>query len=179
MNEKRDQRGMTEAESIAYYQSLHFPKPALTADIVVLSRQEDQHRVLLIQRKNHPFIGQFALPGGFADENEPVEQTAARELEEETAVHGLPMKLVGIFSRPGRDPRGWIVSAAYVSVVNAEDLQICAGDDAATAGWYPLKFCGNQLLLCLNGQWQDSSVLAFDHAEILKQALSAANIEKL
>lgn len=175
MNEKRDLRGMTEAESIAYYKSLSFPKPALTADIVVLAKKEDHYEVLLIQRKNHPFIRQFALPGGFADENEPVEQTAARELEEETSVHGLPMKLVGIFSKPGRDPRGWIVSAAYVSVVNAKELQVCAGDDAATADWYPLEWKENHLLLRLNGQWQDSSVLAFDHADILKQAFSMVN----
>ena len=84
MEELRDARGMTEAEAIARYRSRNYPKPALTADIVVFSRAGEGLKVLLIRRKGHPFITKLALPGGFANENEPVEITAARELEEET-----------------------------------------------------------------------------------------------
>ena len=92
MEELRDARGMTEAEAIARYRSRNYPKPALTADIVVLARAGEGLKVLLIRRKGHPFIGKLALPGGFANENEPVEQTATRELEEETGVTGLELK---------------------------------------------------------------------------------------
>lgn len=106
MDEVRDARGLTEAEAIARYRSRNYPKPALTADIVVFAKEEAKFRVLLIRRKGHPFIGKLALPGGFANENEPIEQTASRELEEETGVKGVPLKLIDIFSQPGRDPRG-------------------------------------------------------------------------
>lgn len=103
MEELRDARGLTEAEAIARYRSRNYPKPALTADIVVLSRSDAETQVLLVKRKGHPFLGKLALPGGFANENEPVEETAARELAEETGVRGLPMKLVGVFSKPRRE----------------------------------------------------------------------------
>ena len=117
MEEKRDARGLTEAEAIARYRSRNYPKPAMTADIAIFARQADQLQVLLIRRKGHPYLGKLALPGGFASENEPIEQTAARELEEETGVSGLPVKLVGVYSAPGRDPRGWVVSVVYMAVL--------------------------------------------------------------
>ena len=138
MEERRDARGLTEAEAIARYRSRNYPKPALTADIVVLSRAQKALRVLLVERGGHPFIGKLALPGGFANEDEPIEETAARELAEETGVEGLSMELVGLFSRPGRDPRGWVVSAAFVSLVDADRITLQAGDDAADARWYAI-----------------------------------------
>ena len=156
MEELRDARGLTEAEAIARYRSRNYPKPALTADIVVFSRDNEKWKVLLIRRKGHPFLGKLALPGGFANENEPIEQTAARELEEETGVSGLEMRLVDLFSAPGRDPRGWVVSAAFIAVVD-QKLTVHAGDDAAEAFWLEL----DQI---------DPAELAFDHAEILKKA---------
>ena len=86
MEERLDARGLTEVEAIARYKSKNYPKPALTADIVVFSRTDDSLNVLLVERGGHPFIGKLAFPGGFANENEPIEETAARELEEETAI---------------------------------------------------------------------------------------------
>lgn len=148
MEEKRDARGLTEAEAIARYRSRNYAKPALTADIVVLRPGHDGPQVLLVERGGHPFIGKLALPGGFANENEPVEETAARELEEETGVSGLSMELVGVFSRPGRDPRGWVVSAAFAAVVGEETLTVQAGDDAASANWYRVITTPSGLMLC-------------------------------
>lgn len=176
MEERRDARGLTEAEAIARYRSRNYPKPALTADIVVLSRAQKALRVLLVERGGHPFIGKLALPGGFANEDEPIEETAARELAEETGVEGLSMELVGLFSRPGRDPRGWVVSAAFVSLVDADRITLQAGDDAADARWYAIEGSKDQLVL-LNG---DASVpaaeLAFDHAEVLTRALEQLDL---
>ena len=173
MEELKDARGMTEAESIARYRSRNYPKPALTADIVVFAKEGEGLKVLLIRRKGHPFIGKLALPGGFANENEPVEQTAARELEEETGVKGLELKLVDIFSKPGRDPRGWVVSAAFVSLVDASRLTVQAGDDAAEADWYDISLDAEGLKLAIRGEQIDLSELAFDHQEVLIKALNA------
>ena len=171
MEEKRDARGLTEAEAIARYRSRNYPKPALTADIVVLSRTEAGLQVLLVERGGHPFMGALALPGGFANENESIEETAARELAEETGVEGLFMKLVGVFSRPGRDPRGWVVSAAFAAVVDADRLTVQAGDDAADARWYAIESSGDQLVLRNGDAVISAEELAFDHGSILARAL--------
>ena len=176
MEERRDARGLTEAESIERYRSRNYAKPALTADIVVFARGAEGGRVLLVERGGHPFIGALALPGGFANENEPVEETAARELEEETGVKGLSMALVGVFSRPGRDPRGWVVSVAYGAVVEAEELAVQAGDDAAAALWYRLVREEAGLYLERDGHRIAAEELAFDHGEILAQALRMLDI---
>jgi 8-oxo-dGTP diphosphatase len=121
-------------------------------------------------------MGKLALPGGFAREQEPIEKTAARELEEETGVAGLPMTLVGVFSGPGRDPRGWVVSAAYASVVDEVELPLRAGDDAANAWWYTLGKNGECLTLSREGVCVTMEQLAFDHADILRRAIAAMDI---
>jgi len=177
-SEKRDARGLTEAEAIARYRSRNYPKPALTGDIVVLAKQEEQLYVLLVERGGHPYIGKLALPGGFANENEPVEKTAARELEEETGVSGIPMELVGIFSRPGRDPRGWVISAAFAALVDSEKLNVQAGDDAASAGWYRIEWDSESMILWRQGERVKAENLAFDHEEILKAALQKLNLTR-
>ena len=166
MEEKRDARGLTEAEAIARYRSRNYAKPALTADIIVLRPTEQGVQVLLVERGGHPFLGKPALPGGFANENEPVE---------ETGVSGLSMDLVGIFSRPGRDPRGWVVSAAFVAVVTDKELAVQAGDDAVSALWYTVIFTDSGLLLQRGDLCMPAEELAFDHAEILSAALKKAN----
>jgi 8-oxo-dGTP diphosphatase len=131
-----------------------YPRPALTADAVVFRRARSGHQVLLIRRKHAPFEGMWALPGGFLDEGETLEACAVRELAEETGVSGVGLSLVGVFSRPGRDPRGWTVSAAYAGVARGE-VEARAADDAAEIGWHDLGVLPQ---------------LAFDHADILKQA---------
>lgn len=172
MEELRDKRGLTEAEAIARYRSRNYPKPALTADILVFRREGAGLKLLLIRRGGHPYLGKLALPGGFANENEPVEATAARELFEETGVEGLQLQLVGIFSAPGRDPRGWVVSAAYLSVVEGEMPAVRAGDDAAAALWYEVVPEGDTVLLRREGENVDTDALAFDHGQILRSALT-------
>lgn len=171
MEERRDTRGLTEAEAIARYKSRNYPKPALTADIIVFSRKENTMKVLLVERGSHPFIGKLALPGGFANENEPVEVTAARELEEETGVQGLSIELVGLFSKPERDPRGWVVSAAFAAVVHTDALNVQAGDDAADALWCDVEKEDGQTMLRVRGESVPLHELAFDHGEILSEAL--------
>lgn len=178
MKELRDSKGLTEAEAIARYQAKNYPKPALTADILVFTYLEEKLHVLLVKRGGHPFMGRLALPGGFANKNEPVEETAARELEEETGVSGLELELVGIFSAPGRDPRGWTVSAAYMSVVNAENLQVQAGDDAAEAAWFEVCKTTAGIELQHGESIISAAQLAFDHGDILEEALKQIDSTK-
>lgn len=142
--ELRDKKGLTEAEFLAAYAQKHYPKPAATADIAVFGQDEDALRLLLVRRGGHPYLGRWALPGGFANPNEPLEATAARELAEETGLTGLPLAPVGVFSAPGRDPRGWVISSAYTALVPRQQLQgllqaTCAGDDAASAAWFAVR----------------------------------------
>lgn len=131
-----------------------YPRPALTVDLVILTR-EARPRVLLIRRKSPPFAGKWALPGGFVDENEPLETAARRELAEETGVSIAGFEQLYTFGDPDRDPRGWTVSVAYVARVKRGDVTPRAADDAAEVGWFPLK---------------KLPPLAFDHALILKKA---------
>ncbi len=166
MTELRDKRGMTEAEAIAAYRKKNYPKPALTADVCLFARSGAGWKLLLIRRGGHPYLGCWALPGGFADEGETIEDTAARELREETGLEGLALRLVGVYSAPGRDPRGWTVSAAYATRVE-EPLDAEAADDAAEAGWFDvvLSEAGAASVALPGGQR-----LAFDHAEIIADA---------
>jgi len=134
-----------------------FPRPAFTADTVLARKGSDGWEVLLVRRGRPPFQGRWALPGGFVDEHEPPEDAARRELEEETGIrYRGPLALLDVFGGPGRDPRGWTVSAVYVGVLDQGEAPVAtAGDDADDAAWHRLD--------ALPG-------LAFDHGEILAAA---------
>ncbi len=128
--------------------------PLLTVDCVVV---DAKGRVLLIRRANPPFKGCHALPGGFVKEGETVEDACRRELLEETGVAADRLTLVGVYSDPGRDPRGHTVSVAFLARVKS--ARPTAGSDAAQAEWvaHPMEVA-----------------LAFDHARILADALRVA-----
>src|SRR5437868_6689419 len=102
--------------------SYEYPRPALTVDLVVTTR-ETRPRVLLIRRKKDPFAGSWALPGGFVDENERLADAARRELEEETGLKVADSEQLYTAGDPGRDPRGWTVSVAYLARVNLADMK--------------------------------------------------------
>jgi 8-oxo-dGTP diphosphatase len=132
--------------------------PAVTVDIVTLVRIDGRWKVLLIRRGKPPFQGQWAIPGGFVEPCEPLEAAACRELWEETGAEAARLEQLHTFGDPGRDPRGWTISVAYLAVLDAEAAavrQVRAGSDAAAAGWFDLD---------------DLPPLAFDHADILAYA---------
>ena len=135
-----------------------WPRPALTVDAILITKQSPS-QVLLIQRKQDPFGGSWALPGGFVDEMEPLHTAAARELLEETSVDiskiGGSLTQIGSFGDPGRDPRGWTVGVGYATLVDSTELGVKAADDAVAAQWYNID---------------DLPALAFDHKLILKTA---------
>lgn len=164
--EVRDANGLTEQEFLAAYKDKHYPAPYLTADIVLLSKGCE---VLLIRRNGHPYLGCWALPGGFVEPGESAAQGALRELVEETSVTGFTeddIREIGLFSKPGRDPRGWVVSDAFLVPVDREKIRFSAGDDAAEAKWIPVGRDGKDLVL------PEGIRLAFDHADVLKKALA-------
>ena len=133
--------------------SYDYPRPALTVDLAITTR-EAHPWVLLIRRKNEPFAGSWAMPGGFVDENERLEDAARRELEEETGVTVAELEQLYTAGDPGRDPRGWTVSVVYLAQVEPSALKAVAADDAEAVSWFPLD---------------DLPPLAFDHAMILER----------
>lgn len=143
--ELRDKNGLTEAEFLAQYKPGDYPRPSFTADVAAFVRDVDGGlRLLMVRRGGHPYLGCWALPGGFVNPDEDADAAAARELEEETGVIGLPLEQFGCYSAPGRDPRAWTVSAAYVACIS-EEIAAQANDDAADARWCPVTVvdCGD------------------------------------
>ena len=153
-----------------------YPRPSLTADVVVVAPGDaGRLRVLFIRRGHAPFEGSWALPGGFVEPNETVAEAAVRELAEETSLTGVHVDELGCFSKPGRDPRGWVVSVAHLARVPAETMALArAGDDAASAAWLDLTLePGGGYTLAHEGRRIDVAAggLAFDHADILAAAV--------
>lgn len=117
-----------------------YPRPSVTADVVAFTMRADDLAVLLIRRKDEPFKGCWALPGGFVNENESLDRAAARELHEETGLTVSTSKLeqLGAFGDPGRDPRGHTITVAFMTF-RATETNIAAGDDATEAEWVSLR----------------------------------------
>jgi 8-oxo-dGTP diphosphatase len=128
-----------------------FARPSLTVDVALVTVGPSP-KVLLIRRKHDPFAGRWALPGGFVDESERLIDAARRELKEETGLDHAELEQLHTFGDPGRDPRGWTVSVAYLARVVPDLLQPRAADDADEVGWFSLT---------------EPPPLAFDHADIL------------
>ena len=140
-----------------------YARPAFTCDALVVAGERPHRRVLLVRRGAEPFAGLWAIPGGFVDEGERPEDAARRELAEET---GLVLEgelvPVGTFGDPGRDPRGWTVTAVYVAYVAGSAPTVAGGDDAADAAW----FAEDDL----------PTPLAFDHEAVVAAALARLDL---
>src|SRR5436305_4241303 len=106
------------------------PRPAVTVDIVVVTREKEP-RVLLIRRRQPPFAGMWAIPGGFVDMDEPLEAAARRELREETGLSAGELTQLHTFGDPGRDPRGRTISVVFLAEVDPAGADVRADDDAA------------------------------------------------
>lgn len=139
------------------------PPVAVTVDVAVLTIREARLSVLLIRRGEDPHRGRWALPGGFVRAQEDLDEAAVRELEEETGVRsGFHLEQLRTYGAPGRDPRMRTVTVAYIAL--APDLAApVAGTDAAHAEWVPV-----------DDALTPGARLAFDHADILRDALERA-----
>ncbi len=147
---KNYKMSVEEKSFLASYDASKYDNPSLTADIAVFAiltdEKSDEYRkdpeqrlgVLLVKRGNYPYKDCWAVPGGFAAKNETLNETALRELKEETGVDSAFLEPFGIFSAPGRDPRGWIVSQGYMALVDVKKCNVMAGSDAGDAAWFTI-----------------------------------------
>lgn len=133
-----------------------FPRPALTADVVLFRNTGEAVETLLIKRGKEPFLGWYALPGGFVNQGETPLEAAVRELYEETGISVDAGELLPLatYGNPGRDPRGWVVSVAFWCELDY-DAEAQAGDDAAAVEWVNVDA---------------ETKLAFDHTEMIWDA---------
>lgn len=152
---------MDEREFLDAYDPGTFPPVAVTVDVVILTVRDDELSVLLVRRGVHPFLGDWALPGGFVGVDEDLDAAAHRELREETGVDAhAHLEQVGSYGAPGRDPRMRVVSIAYLALV-AELPRPVAATDAAEARFWPVAGL-------------NTVRLAFDHRRILDDAVERA-----
>ena len=135
----------------------HHQYPAVTVDVVIFTLAQGALHLLLVQRKHAPFEGSWAIPGGFVHPDEPLDAAALRELAEETGVRDVYLEQLYTFGDPGRDPRGRVISVAYIALVRAERQTLEAATDAAAVRWFPVK--------------ELPRPLAFDHDLIVRYAV--------
>lgn len=192
---------------LASYDIADYDRPSLTTDIVALAirsvENKDNYRkspdtvlsILLIKRGEHPYMNAWALPGGFVRMDETIEECAYRELQEETGVETAALMPIGTFSKPDRDPRGRIISSAFISIIGEDDYKIMSGDDAIDARWFDVAYdkkdgdffltltCEEIILTAQLRETQrrfntshfeiiDADGFAFDHASIISCALT-------
>jgi ADP-ribose pyrophosphatase YjhB (NUDIX family) len=202
----------SEKAFLSEYNINDYERPSLTTDVAafMISTEEKQNerkgpdnklRLLLIKRGGHPFKDMWALPGGFLKKDETIEECALRETFEETNVMPTALMPVGAFSKPGRDPRGWIISNAFVSIITEESVKQVGMDDASDAQWFSVSFDRDDdgvyhlsleyedvLLKAVlaeektsfgRGEFRiiDNGGLAFDHAAIISRALTVLRNE--
>lgn len=193
-------------EFVRTYDDSKYEKPSVTADIVIFGiftsvgnyereTSEKKLKVLLIQRGAAPFEGCYALPGGFVHRGERIEEAAERELREETNLNCNFLEQFGTYSNPDRDPRRWVISNGFLTLICAGYEKIKAGDDASDAKWFDISFLktGEEWLLQLTHEEDkicarlkettserdikrkfetiESNDIAFDHQLIIADAI--------
>jgi len=129
-----------------------YPRPAVTADIIILKKINNQTYLLLIERKHPPFEGMWAFPGGFLNMDETLEEAALRELQEETGISGVELRQFHTFSKVNRDPRHRTITTVFIGFTD-DTISIEAGDDAAKTQWFSID---------------KLPPLAFDHGEVME-----------
>lgn len=147
-----------EKKFLSEYNIERYARPSVTTDIVVFSVRNDGIRedarrlqkralkILMVKRASYPYKDCFALPGGFLEQGEDVADCAKRELLEETNVKGAGLKVVNVFGKPNRDPRGWIVSNIFMTLINEAEYEVRAGSDAWEAEWFSIEVNSEEIL---------------------------------
>ncbi len=137
MDLAKDRNGKTEAEFLREYDVTKYFRPSVTVDAATVAKTARGYKVLLVKRGGHPYIGSWALPGGFVEQNEPCEAAAARELYEETGVSGVALRQLVAASKPDRDPRWRNITVVFYGLADRE-IAAVGGDDADKAEWFEL-----------------------------------------
>ena len=141
-----------------------YPRPAVTADIIILKKSTNESFVLLIERKHPPYEGMWALPGGFLNMDETLEEAALRELQEETGITGVMLEQFHTYSEVNRDPRHRTITTVFIGYLNDNTIEPEAGDDAAEVKWFALE---------------KLPPLAFVHGEVMKMVKKNSGITSL
>ena len=206
MKTKTEKKYISEEEYLKNYNPSEFERPSVTVDNVIFSvfetktgnyrkNSEQNLYLLLIQRGEHPFINKWALPGGFVRMDESIEESAYRELKEETNLENIYMEQLYTFGDVKRDPRMRIISTAYMALIKAGNTELKADTDARAVSWFKLtyefqeheklkirlengKIVLNADLILDNKEHGENRIkiektgeLAFDHAKIIGYAL--------
>jgi 8-oxo-dGTP diphosphatase len=140
-----------------HYDVNKYERPSVTVDVVMMSLRQRDLQVLLVKRRSWPYEGMWAIPGGFVNMDESLEEAARRELKEETGVENVYLEQLYTFGDPGRDPRTRVITVVYFALLDSDRLQVRAADDAVEVGWFSVYHL---------------PPLAFDHAEIIQYALN-------
>ena len=196
---RKNKDGLTEKELLAQYNPGHYERPSVTVDMLLFGMSSDLKglKLLLIKRNNHPYIGCYALPGGFVGIKESAYTAACRELEEETGLKDIYMEQLYTMSQPDRDPRMRVIDIAYMTLIPVDTMKPQAVDDASEALWFDITF-DNKLLTFSNSEKNiniayslkekifnngrlkvknyipeliSEEALAFDHAQIVLEGL--------
>jgi 8-oxo-dGTP diphosphatase len=141
-----------------------WPRPMVAADAMVFAVFKNKIKLLLVNRGGEPFKGKWAIPGGFVNIDEDLEDAAVRELAEETGLTGVRLEQLHTFGRCGRDPRGRVITVTFIGIIDRK-TQIKAGDDAAKARWFDLKKLPKDM--------------AFDHNEVIKFGIKKLKRKKI
>lgn len=179
-------------EGAPLYSIENYERPSVAADCAVFGidtvEAESSRflpskvlKILLVRRGEEPFAGRYSLPGGFLRRGETIEEAALRELEEEAGVHQPKLIQFGTYSKEGRDPRGWIVSCAFLALTKTVGLATAPGSDAASAEWFSFSFDEENKMITLTGQSGEIIIktsggtalendLAFDHGQMIYDA---------
>lgn len=149
-NTIKNKQGLTEEQFLATYDASKYRRPSVTVDMLIFTVTEEETtnyrklpekvlRLLMIQRGDHPYIGQWALPGGFVQMDESLDEAALRELKEETNIDEIYMEQLYTWGDVGRDPRTRVISTSYMSLVDSTALDVKASDDADDAKWFTVS----------------------------------------
>jgi len=142
-----------------------WPRPMVSVDAVVFGFFRDKAKLLLISRKKEPFKGKWALPGGYVEIDEELEDAVVRELAEETGLTAVPLQQMHTFGKCGRDPRGRQITIVFFGIATKEKNKIKAGDDAAKVRWFDIE--------------KLPADLAFDHKKIVRFSIRKLKRKKI
>jgi 8-oxo-dGTP diphosphatase len=145
-------------ENAQNYDPGKYERPSVTVDVVIFTLIARELHVLLVKRKRWPYEAHWAIPGGFIEMDESLEQAARRELEEETGVRDVYLEQLYTFGDVGRDPRTRVISVAYIALIRAESQKVRTSDESLDVRWFPVRALPEDL--------------AFDHEQILGFAIS-------
>ncbi len=157
LEESDEGKSWSEEARAHKYDASKYERPSVTVDVLMMSLRQRDLQILLIKRRAWPYEGMWAIPGGFVNMNESLEDAAKRELQEETGVQDVYLEQLYTFGEPHRDPRTRVITVVYFALLDSERLQVRAADDASDVNWFSVY---------------DLPALAFDHDEIIEYALN-------